>query len=210
MQQPICVEPNVHVRLSDRDGLAPSTACGSSLAADRWTARENIHRGHPSREVVADRVERGRRHRRTGAGADVPEQDNPDHRALSGRRQHRSDRARHRKEPAGQRRTVRHRGKQARGKCRHRHRRPDAQRSGRPYPRHPLGQPGHDQRPSDAAQLRSAHGPGADQQGGEQPHHHERQRQGGDRVDCRSRRGREGQALELRRRGARLVGPSRG
>jgi tripartite-type tricarboxylate transporter receptor subunit TctC len=33
MQQPICVEPNVHVRLSDRDGLAPSTACGSSLVS---------------------------------------------------------------------------------------------------------------------------------------------------------------------------------
>ena len=81
----------------------------------------------------------GHRHRRTGARADIPEQDNPHYRALSARWQHRSDRARHRKEPAGQRRTKRHRGKQAGRECRHRHRSADAKRSGRPHPRHPFG-----------------------------------------------------------------------
>jgi hypothetical protein len=65
------------------------------IGADRSTPKENSRHGHPSREGVADRFDHG--HRRTGARADVPEQDHPDHRALSGRWQHRSDRARHRK-----------------------------------------------------------------------------------------------------------------
>ena len=160
--------------------------------------------GPPSREVVADCFANDRRHRRTGACADISEQDDPNYRALSARRQHRSDRARDRKEPAGQRWTECRRGKQTGRECRHRHRSPAAERPGWPHACHPLGQPGHDQRPSGAAQLRSAHRPGADFQGGEQPNHPGRQCQGGHRIDCRSCRGREDQALELCRCSSRF------
>jgi len=52
-----------------------------------WKA--NIDDGLPSRQVVADRFARDRRHRRTGTRADIPQQDNPNYRTLSRRRQHR-------------------------------------------------------------------------------------------------------------------------